>query len=103
MRIAEDPKVDLILGLQTIKKVNLVKVIPEFFQNSENIVTEKNMTHMSKIQRLDQSKTMVINQMDVPLLLEAESDTVTSITDPTLPPVITSLEGTKPLDADSRW
>ena len=61
------------------------------------------MTHMSKIQRLDQSTNMVINQVDVPLLLEAESDTVTSITDPHLPPVITSLEWTKPSDADSRW
>ena len=61
------------------------------------------MTHMSKIQRLDQSTNMVKNQVDAPLLLEAESDTVTSITDPTLPPVITSLEGIKPSDADSRW
>ena len=60
------------------------------------------MTHMSKMQRLDQSTNMVINQVDVPLLLEEELDIVTSITDPTIPPVITSLEGTKPSDADSR-
>ena len=98
VRIAEDSKVDLILGLQTTEKLNLVKLIPEFFQNPENIVTDKNMTHTSKMQRLDQSTNMVINQVDVPLLLELESDTVTSITDPTLPPVITSLEGTKPSD-----
>ena len=103
MRIAEDSKVDLILGLQTIKKLNLVKLIPEFFQNPENIATDKNMTHMSKIQRLNQSTNMVINQVDVPLLIEAESDTVTSTTNPTLPSVITSLEGTKPSDANSRW
>ena len=31
VRIAEDSKVDLILGLQTIEKLNLVKLIPEFF------------------------------------------------------------------------
>ena len=67
VRIAENSKVDLILGLQTIKKLNLVKLIPEFFPNPENIVTDKNMIHMSKIQRLDQSTNMVINQVNVPL------------------------------------
>ena len=46
---------------------------------------------------------MVVNHVDVPLMLEAESDTVTSTTDPTLPPVITSLEGIKPSDTDRRW
>ena len=33
VRIAEDSKVDRILGLKTIKDLNLVKVLPEFFQN----------------------------------------------------------------------
>ena len=37
VRIAEDSEVDLILGLQTIKNLNLVKVIPEFFQNLDQI------------------------------------------------------------------
>ena len=46
---------------------------------------------------------MVLHHVEVPLMLNAESDTVTSITIPTLPPVITSLEGIKPSDTDSRW
>ena len=37
VRIAPESKVDLILGLQTIKKLNLVKIIPEFFQNCKTI------------------------------------------------------------------
>ena len=41
VRIAEDSKVDSILGLETTKKLNLVKIIPEFFQNPENIENEK--------------------------------------------------------------
>ena len=77
LRIAEDSKVDLILGLETIKKLNLVKIIPEFFQNPENIENEK----IKSLQKLNHSTNMVLNQVDVPLLLEAESDAVTSITD----------------------
>ena len=47
---------------------------------------------------------MVLNHVEVPLLLQAVSNTVANKTLPkTLPPVITSLEGTKPSDADSRW
>ena len=88
VRIAEDSKVDLILGLETTKKLNLVKIIPEFFQSPENIQNEK----IQSLQILNQSTNMVLNHVDAPLMLQAESDTVTSITDPTLPPVITSLE-----------
>ena len=44
VRIAEDSKVDLILGLETIKKLNLVKIIPEFFQSPE-ISKMKNYNH----------------------------------------------------------
>ena len=47
---------------------------------------------------------MVLNYVDIPLLLRAESNTVANKTlETTLPPVITSLEGIKPSDADSRW
>ena len=99
VRIAEDSKVDLILGLETIKKLNLVKIIPEFFQYPENIKNEK----IQSLQKLNHSTNLVFNHVDVPLMLEAESDTVTSITDSSLPPVITSLEGIKPSDAASRW
>ena len=103
MRIAEDSKVDLILGLETIKKKKLVKIIPEFFQNPENIDNEK-ITQKSTKQRLNQSTNMVLNHAEVPLMLQAESNTVANKTlRKILPPVITSLEGTKPSDADSRW
>ena len=103
VRIAEDSKVDLILGLETIKKLNLVKIIPEFFQNPENIENRK-ITHIAPSQRLNQSTNMVLNHVDVPLLLRAESNTVENKTlHETLPPVISSLEGIKPLDANSRW
>ena len=37
VRIADESEVDLILGLETIKNINLVKVIPEFFQNKDKI------------------------------------------------------------------
>ena len=37
VRIAPESKVDLILGSQTIKNLNLVKIIPEFFQNLDKI------------------------------------------------------------------
>ena len=103
VRIAEDSKVDLILGLETIKKLNLVKIIPEFFQNPENIENRK-ITHIAPSQRLNQSTNMVLIHVDVPLLLRAESNTVENKTlHETLPPVISSLEGIKPSDANSRW
>lgn len=38
VRIAPESKVDLILGLKTIKNLNLVKIIPEFFQNPDKIM-----------------------------------------------------------------
>ena len=38
VRIAPESKVDLILGFQTIKNLNLVKIIPEFFQNLDKIM-----------------------------------------------------------------
>jgi hypothetical protein len=38
VRIAEDSNIDLILGLDTIKKLSLVKIVPEFFQNMDQIV-----------------------------------------------------------------
>ena len=37
VRIAEDSKVDLILRLKTIKDLNLVEILPEFFQNLDQI------------------------------------------------------------------
>ena len=37
VRIAPESKVDLILGLQTIKNFNLVKILPEFFQKLDKI------------------------------------------------------------------
>ena len=81
----------------------MVKIIPEFFQNPENIENEK-ITQKSTKQRLNQSTNMVLNHAEVPLLLQAESNTVANKTlRKILPLVMTSLKGTKPSDADSRW
>ena len=55
VRIAEDSKVDLILGLGTIKDLNLVKIIPDFFQSLDQIDTQVQPTHRSK--RFQKSKT----------------------------------------------
>ena len=48
VRIAEDSEVDLIIELKTIKDLNLVKILPEFFQNSNQIQTEVLPQPMSK-------------------------------------------------------
>ena len=51
VRIAEDSKVDVILRLETIKKLNLVRIIPGFFQSPENIANEK-MKSLKKTESL---------------------------------------------------
>ena len=48
VRIAEDSKVDLILGLKTIKDLNLVNILPEFFQNLDQIKQDVLPQPMSK-------------------------------------------------------
>jgi hypothetical protein len=108
VRIAEDSKVDLILGLKTIKDLNLVKILPEFFQNVDQIGTEL-LPHPTSRQ-LQKSTTDVLTPIPVQLLY-AEPEHVVTYTDtrqqnkntPNIPPVITSQEGIKPSDADSRW
>ena len=52
LRIAPELKVDLILGLQTIKNLNLVKIIPEFFQNLDKITPSAIPASPSKKQRV---------------------------------------------------
>ena len=52
VRIAPESKVDLIFGLQTIKNLNLVKVVPEFFQNLDKISPSAIPTSPSKKQRV---------------------------------------------------
>ena len=66
VRIAEDFEVDLILGLQTIKNLNLVKTIPEFFQNLDQITPTEDTLSPWKKQRTsskdedDTSPTLLI-------------------------------------------
>ena len=108
VRIAEDSEVDLIIGLKTIKDLNLVKILPEFFQNVDQIGTELLPHPTSK--QLQNSRTDVLTTIPVQLLY-AEPEHVVTYTDTTqqnknthnIPLVITSQEGIKPSDADSRW
>ena len=69
VRIAQESEVDLILGLETIKNLNLVKVIPEFFQNKDQITQSETLPSPWKKQRTtsvtDENETTVTVPMDV--------------------------------------
>ena len=106
VRIAEDSEVDLILGLITIKDLNPVKILPEFFQNLDHII--QNVIPQPILKRFQKSITDGLATNTVHLL-RAEADHVITDTPQNnsdvqnIPPVITSLDGIKLSDADSRW
>ena len=81
VQIAPESKVDLILGLQTIKNLNLVKIIPDFFQNLDKITPSAIPTSPLKKQRVSFSAeedalvpfTVLIDTELPPEVLSAES------------------------------
>ena len=103
VRIAEDSEV---LGLKTIKDLNLVKILSELFQNLDQIKQHVLPQPISKRFQKSITDGLATNTVH---LLHAEADPVISDTPQhnsdiqNAPPVITSLEGIEPSDADSRW
>ena len=60
VRIAEKGEVDLILGLATIKRLNLVKIIPEFFQTLENIRLESTQPLLLSVENQSMSSNIIL-------------------------------------------
>ena len=54
VRIAEDSKIDLIIGINTIKNLNLVKIMPEFFGHKN---------HTDPWTRIDNSMVLTTNNL----------------------------------------
>ena len=82
VRIAEDSEIDLILGIDTIKNLNLVKIIPEFF------------SHKNHTDPWIRTGDSLIPSTELP----TESDPAPTVQEP---PAVIDLEGRKPSDTDS--
>ena len=92
-RIAESSEVDLIIGLKTIKDLNLVKILPEFFQHQDQIDQDNSLDkekrksdaqgveiqHLTKRVKLLQAEvdiaknSLLTNELDLP---QAESEII---------------------------
>ena len=82
VRIAEDSEIDLIIGINTIRNLNLVKVMPEFFGHKN---------HTDPWTRIENSMVLTTNNL---------LDTIPS-TAVQEPPVNNYLDGKKPSNTDN--
>ena len=100
VRIAPESKVDLILGLQTIKNLYLVKIIPEFFQNLDKITPSAIPASPLKKQRVSFSAeddaqvphTVLIDTELPPEVISAESASADTIQTEISLPLLTERE-----------
>ena len=82
VRIAEDSEIDLIIGIDTLKNLNLVKIMPKFFGHKN---------HTDPWTRIDNSMVLTTNNLP---------DTIPS-TAVQEPPVNNDLDGEKPSNTDN--
>ena len=95
VRIAQDSELDLILGIDTIKNLNLVQIIPEFFGHKNSIDPWK------QIPSHENGDDVLLGPITTPLVITM-SDTPSHTPAPAVqePSARNDLKGLKPSDTD---